>query len=103
VNQYVQYVADRRLEELGIGAHYNEESGKVDERRNRRPRARKLLRIAEHELRSGSTYSEPVTFTIDPSLTAPFLLTTGGASNVFFEVATSTTGGVDIALPSDAG
>ena len=23
VNQYVQYVADRRLEELGIGAHYN--------------------------------------------------------------------------------
>jgi len=22
VNQYVQYVADRRLEELGIGAHY---------------------------------------------------------------------------------
>ena len=23
VNQYVQYVADRRLEELGLGKHYN--------------------------------------------------------------------------------
>ncbi len=38
VNQYVQYVADRRLEELGIGEHYKrEEPGEVDEQRNRRP------------------------------------------------------------------
>lgn len=51
----------------------------------------------------GATYSEPVTFTIDPSIATPFLLTTGGVSNVLFNVATSSRGGVDIALPSKSG
>ncbi len=51
----------------------------------------------------GATYSESVVFNIDPSIPAPFLLTTGGASNVFFNVATDTTGGVDVTLPSHSG
>lgn len=51
----------------------------------------------------GETYSESVTFTVDPSVTAPFLLTTGGTANVFFNVATSTSGGVNVALPGNSG
>lgn len=51
----------------------------------------------------GATYSQSVVFAIDSSTTAPFLFTTGGTSNIFFNVATSTTGGVDIALPSHSG
>jgi len=50
----------------------------------------------------GATYSESVVFSID-SIPAPFLLATGGASNVFFNVATDTTGGVDVTLPSRSG
>ena len=51
----------------------------------------------------GATYSESVVFGLDPLIPAPFLFTTGGASNVFFNVATNTTGGVDVALPSHSG
>jgi len=51
----------------------------------------------------GATYSEPVVFTIDPAVTAPFLVTTGGAANVFFQVATTTNNGIDISLPSHSG
>ncbi len=52
---------------------------------------------------SGLTYSEPVTFTIDSSIASPYLFTTGGASNIFFNVATNSVGGVDVALPSHSG
>ncbi len=51
----------------------------------------------------GATYSESAVFSIDPSIFSPFLLTTGGASNVFFSVATDTAGGVDVTLPSHSG
>jgi len=50
-----------------------------------------------------ATYSQTVTFTIDPSIPWPLLLTTGGAANTFFNIATSTSGGVDIALPGNSG
>ena len=51
----------------------------------------------------GAIYSLPVTFAIDASVTTPYLVTTGGMSNVLFNLATSTSGGVDIALPSTSG
>ncbi len=47
--------------------------------------------------------NQSVTFTLNASATSPFLFTTGGASGTFFEVATNTAGGVDIALPSTSG
>jgi len=46
--------------------------------------------------------NQPLTFTVDPA-TAPFLLMTGGASNVYFEVSTTTAGGVDVAFPQQSG
>jgi hypothetical protein len=51
----------------------------------------------------GETYSQSVTFAVNPSVVAPFLVTTGGTANMFFNVATSTDGGVDVALPGDNG
>lgn len=50
----------------------------------------------------GATYSEPVTFTTD-NIQAPYLMTTGGASNIFFNVATNTARGIDVALPGTSG
>lgn len=51
-----------------------------------------------------ATYdNQAVTFTLSASATSPFLFTTGGASSTFFEAATNTAGGVDIALPSQSG
>ncbi len=50
----------------------------------------------------GATYSEPLTFTTD-NIPSPYLFTTGGASNIFFNVATNTMGGVDVALPGTSG
>lgn len=50
----------------------------------------------------GATYSQSVTFPIGPSIATPFLVTTGGASNIFFNVATDTSGGVDTTLPSNS-
>ena len=50
----------------------------------------------------GATYSEPLTFTVD-NVPTPFLVTTGGTSNVFFMVATDTNGGVDATLPGTSG
>lgn len=46
--------------------------------------------------------SEPLTFTIDPA-NAPFLFLTGGTSNVYFEVATTTSGGLDVLIPQQSG
>ena len=51
----------------------------------------------------GATYSQSVVFTVDPSLASPYLFTTGGAANLFFNVATNTANGVDVALPSRSG
>lgn len=51
----------------------------------------------------GATYSQSVTFTVAPSVVAPFLFTSGGASNVFFTVATNTANRLDIVLPGNAG
>lgn len=50
----------------------------------------------------GALYSESLVWKIG-SVASPFLLTTGGASNIFFTVATSSSGGVDITLPSRSG
>ncbi|MGB7957255.1 MAG: hypothetical protein WCF77_00210 [Minisyncoccia bacterium] len=46
--------------------------------------------------------NEPLTFTVDPT-NMPFLLVTGGTSNVYFEVATTTDGGLDVAIPEQSG
>jgi len=46
--------------------------------------------------------SEPLTFTVDPA-NMPFLFLTGGASNIYFEVATTTDGGLDVAIPQQSG
>lgn len=46
--------------------------------------------------------NQPLTFTVDPANT-PFLLVTGGTSNVYFEVTTTTDGGLDVALPEQSG
>jgi len=51
----------------------------------------------------GATYSESLSFTVPSNVPSPFLLTTGGTANTFFNLATSTSGGVDIALPSNSG
>jgi hypothetical protein len=52
---------------------------------------------------SNSLYpNEPLTFTVDPT-NAPFLFLTGGTSNVYFEVSTTTDGGLDVALPQNSG
>jgi len=44
--------------------------------------------------------SQAVSFVLGQNLNAPFLVTTGGASNIFFEVATTTDGGVSVTLPA---
>jgi hypothetical protein len=46
--------------------------------------------------------SEPLTFTVDPT-NAPFLFLTGGTSNIYFEVATTTDGGLDVSIPQQSG
>jgi hypothetical protein len=51
---------------------------------------------------ANTTYpSEPLTFTVDPA-NMPLLFTTGGTSNIYFEVAT-TTGGLDVSIPQQSG
>jgi hypothetical protein len=48
-----------------------------------------------------ATYdNQIVSFGVDGNLTAPYLLTTGGTSKIFFEVATTTDGGVSVTLPA---
>ncbi len=48
-----------------------------------------------------TTYdAQNFSFNLNPNMQAPFLLTTGGASNIFFEVATTTDGDVTITLPA---
>lgn len=46
--------------------------------------------------------AEPVTFTVDPT-NMPLLFLTGGTSNIYFEVATTTEGGLDVAIPQQSG
>jgi hypothetical protein len=46
--------------------------------------------------------SQPLTFTVDPANT-PFLFLTGGTSNIYFEVATTTSGGLDVEIPQQSG
>jgi hypothetical protein len=46
--------------------------------------------------------AEPLTFTVDLANT-PFLFLTGGTSNVYFEVATTTDGGLDVSIPQQSG
>jgi len=51
----------------------------------------------------GATYNDQaVTFTADPSL-FPVFITTGGTSNVYFQVSTTTNNGIQIMLPSTQG
>ncbi len=51
----------------------------------------------------GETYSESLLFTIPSSLAAPYFFTTGGASNTFFQVATTSPNGITITLPPTSG
>ena len=46
--------------------------------------------------------NEALTFTVDP-VNAPFLFLTGGTSNIYFEVSTTTAGGVNVAIPQQSG
>jgi hypothetical protein len=46
--------------------------------------------------------NQALTFTVDPAA-SPFLFLTGGTSNVYFEVSTTTDGGVDVAIPQQSG
>ena len=49
------------------------------------------------------TYTnQSTTFTIDPSM-LPLLFTTGGVSNIFFEVATTTGNGLNVLFPGTSG
>ncbi len=51
----------------------------------------------------GATYTDQqVVFNVDPTM-LPLFFTTGGASNIFFEVATTTGGGLDVSVPSASG
>lgn len=54
------------------------------------------------EGRTNQTYSEPVTFSVDPSR-APYLLMTGGSASLYFTVATTTQNGIQITLPANSG
>jgi hypothetical protein len=51
---------------------------------------------------SGATYTESLTFAVDPTY-SPFLFTTGDSANVFFTVATTSAGGVDVSIPQHSG
>ncbi len=44
--------------------------------------------------------AQAVSFSLGQNINTPFLLTTGGDSNIFFEVATTTDGGISIAIPA---
>jgi hypothetical protein len=49
------------------------------------------------------TYTnQTATFTVDPTM-LPLLFTTGGASNIFFEIATTTTDGLEVDFPGTSG
>ena len=51
----------------------------------------------------GTVYpNEPVTFEVDPTQ-MPFLFTTGGVSNMYFEVATTSDNGLQITVPQNTG
>jgi len=50
----------------------------------------------------GATYSEQLVFTVT-GVPSPYLFTTGGASNTFFNVATDTAGNLDVTLPGTSG
>jgi len=45
---------------------------------------------------------EPLTFAVDPT-NMPFLFVTGGTSNVYFEVTTTTASGLDVEIPQQSG
>jgi len=44
-----------------------------------------------------------ITFSLPPAAPSPYLFTTGGTSNQFFQVSTTTDGGVQISLPATSG
>ena len=44
--------------------------------------------------------AQAVSFALGQGLNTPFLLTTSGTSNIFFEVATTTDGGVSVTIPA---
>ena len=51
----------------------------------------------------GATYTDQqVVFTVDPTM-FPLFLTTGGASNIFFQIATTTAGGLTVNVPQKSG
>jgi hypothetical protein len=52
----------------------------------------------------GETYSgQQVVFTLTEPIAYPFILTTGGASNILFEIETTPAGGLVVQLPPRAG
>lgn len=50
----------------------------------------------------GAAYSQSVIFDMSGAA-APFLLTTGGTTNIFFQVATTSPNGIEVVLPSRSG
>lgn len=51
----------------------------------------------------GETYqNQSVAFTVDPNK-FPLLFTSGGSANIFFEIATTTSNGLQISLPATSG
>ena len=51
----------------------------------------------------GQTYeNQQAAFTVDPTM-LPLLFTTGGTSNIFFEIATTTADGLTVVFPGTSG
>jgi hypothetical protein len=46
--------------------------------------------------------NQPVTFAVDPTA-APYLFTTGDASSIYFEIATTTNDGLTVTIPQQSG
>lgn len=62
-----------------------------------------LLSTSTCEGTPNTLYSaEPLVFTVDPA-NMPFLFLTGGTSNIYFEIATTTNGGLDVSIPQQTG
>ena len=45
--------------------------------------------------------NQPVTFSVDPA-NSPYVLTTGDASNIYFEIATTTNNGLNVSVPQQS-
>jgi hypothetical protein len=51
---------------------------------------------------ANTSYNQSVTFSVS-GMSGPYLFTTGGTSNIYFEVSTTANGGLDIETPQQSG